>query len=58
MSKKEHNQCRYCKHYKAYDFHGFDGVKIYACERELSRNPCIFQLRKEEITNEQRFNQP
>ena len=52
MSKKEHNQCRYCKHYKAYDFHGFDGVKIYACERELSRNPCIFQLKEEVITND------
>ena len=59
MSKKEHNQCRYCKHYKAYDFHGFDGEKIYACERELSRNPCIFQLsediftRKEELSKEE-----
>ena len=38
-----HNQCRYCKHYKAYDFHGFDGVKIYACENEVSYNPCIFE---------------
>lgn len=43
MSKKTHNQCRYCKNYKAYDFHGFDGVKIYACEKEITRNPCIFE---------------
>ena len=43
MSKKTHNQCRYCKNYKAYDFHGFKGEKIYACEKELSRSPCIFE---------------
>lgn len=43
MSKKTHNQCRYCKNYKAYNFHGFDGAKIYACEKEITRNPCIFE---------------
>lgn len=43
MSKKTHNQCRYCKNYKAYDFHGFPGEKVYACKLELSRNPCVFK---------------
>lgn len=43
MSKKTHNQCRYCKNYKAYDFHGFPGEKVYACKLELSRNPCVFE---------------
>lgn len=44
MSKKTYNQCRYCKNYKAYDFHGFEGLtKVYACEKELSRNPCVFE---------------
>lgn len=43
MTKKEYNQCRYCEHYKAYAFHGHSGEYIYACELELSRNPCIFK---------------
>lgn len=43
MSKKTYNQCRYCKNYKAYDFYGFPGVKVYACEKELARSPCIFE---------------
>lgn len=46
MSKKTHNQCRYCKNYKAYDFHGFAGVKIYACEKEIIRSPCVFEYDK------------
>lgn len=46
MSKKFHNQCRYCKNYKAYDFHGFAGVKIYACEKEINRSPCVFEYDK------------
>ena len=46
MSWKEYHQCRYCKNYKAYDFYGFDGVKIYACENEIARTPCVFEYDK------------
>ena len=61
MTKKEYNQCRYCECYKAYAFHGFPGEYIYACELELTRNPCIFKyvetpiesrLQKDNIVNE------
>ena len=61
MTKKEYNQCRYCEHYKAYAVQGSRDEYIYACELELSRNPCIFKyvetpiesrLHKDDIVNE------
>jgi hypothetical protein len=61
MTSKEYNQCRYCEHYKAYAVHNHTGYCIYACELELSRNPCIFKyvetpiesrLQKDNIVND------